>query len=86
VKVMSMAKNGLVSEVAFMFGFGMSCSPISAGRKVGKDGIMFGGSSCTSVGAVVRLASGANLVSIWKHVSRIRLWIGVLEIAVHEKK
>jgi hypothetical protein len=87
VNVISKARNGLLSGSVFMFGFGVSCSPISAGRKVGKDGMMFGGSSCTSVGAVVRLARGASLVSIWKHVSRKnRLWIGVFDIAVQEKK
>jgi hypothetical protein len=54
----------LLSGFAFMLGFGVSCNPISAGRNVGKDGMTFGGSSCTSVGAAVILARGANLVSM----------------------
>jgi hypothetical protein len=40
----------------------MSCIPMSAGRNVGCDGKIFGGSNRTSVIALVMLAIGAILV------------------------
>jgi hypothetical protein len=51
-------------------GDGISCTLISAGRKVGYDGSTLGGSSCISVTVLVMLAIGASLVRMWKHVSR----------------
>jgi hypothetical protein len=86
VKVTSRAKNGTVLLVLCMLGLGTSWRPISAGRNVGNDGSVFGGSNCTSVTALVILAIGASLVRIWKHVSRMRLCMVVLDAAVQEKR
>lgn len=68
------------------FGEASSCSPMSAGRKVGKVGIRLGGSRCVSLRVNTMLANGAMIWRMWKSVLRMVLWSGIFEAAVQEKK
>lgn len=68
------------------FGDASSCSPISAGRSIGKVGIKLGGSRCVSFRVRVILASGAMICRMWNKVLRMVLCSGILEAEVQEKK